>query len=442
MTISNDRLKSYEALITVFRKLLAPVPPFFKRDIERYLNEIDSLIQASRAPRFMIFGQRGAGKSALINAIFGAEVAEVGHVRPQTAESKWFEYEKEGKILEILDTRGLQEPSKTKELGKASSNLPEKTILDAARKTCPDVALFLCKAEQVNAGIDEVLDSAEKILKEIKGIRQRNLRLIGVVTKCDQLAPQRLQQLPTDNAHKNKNINDAVVDLTKHISSRESLRNGLVEVIPTVALAEYQEDGTIEGDLRWNIDRLLAVLSEQVPREAKNEMVRISKIKIYQTSVARTIVYSRVNVAGVLAAAPIPGPNGLIVSLLQTAMIAEISYISGSTFPLEDVGNFLTNLGVKGSTGIFAGGLAGELADLSWENLPGFIAQYLPELIAEGIPDYLAGSLLSLLPGLGSLIAGWGAAKATEKLGEAAIAYFIDKSPIEEVKPQLGFNGA
>jgi predicted GTPase len=388
----------------------------------------------------MIFGQCKAGKSSLINAIFGAEVAEVADVRPQTAESKWFEYEKEGKILEILDTRGLQEPSKTKELGKASSNLPEKTILDAARKTCPDVALFLCKAEQVNAGIDGVLDSAEKILKEIKGIHQRNLRLIGVVTKCDQLAPQGLRQLPTDNAHKNKNINDAVVYLTKHISSRESLRNGLVEVIPTVALAGYQEDGTIEEDLRWNIDRLLGVLSEQVPREAKNEMARLAKITRYQKSVARTIVCSRRDAAGVLAAAPIPIPNSLIVGLMQLAMVTEIVYITGDDFSLASVGNFLANLGVKGSTGIVAGGLAGGLADFSWENLPGLVAQYLPELVADGLNEHLAESLLGLLPGLGVVIAGWGAAKATERLGEAAIAYFIDKTSIEEVKQQFGFN--
>jgi hypothetical protein len=102
----------------------------------------------------------------------------------------------------------------------------------------------------------------------------------------------------------------------------------------------------------------------------------------------------------------------------------------------------LANLGVKGSTGIVAGGLAGGLADFSWENLPGLVAQYLPELVADGLNEHLAESLLGLLPGLGVVIAGWGAAKATERLGEAAIAYFIDKTSIEEVKQQFGFNVA
>ncbi|HAX75589.1 MAG TPA: hypothetical protein DCY88_07105 [Cyanobacteria bacterium UBA11372] len=422
MTISNDRLKSYEALITWIRRILSPLPDWVKRDIERYLNEIDSLILASRPPRFMIFGQRGAGKSSLINAIFGANVAEVGHVRSGTAKSEWFEYERDSKVIEFLDTRGLLEPSKT---------LPEKTILDAVRKNCPDVALFLCQAKLVNSGIDQVLDPVEKILREIKNIHQRDLRLIGLVTQCDLLHPSYIHKLPTDHAGKNKNIEDAVFSLTRHISSREFLRNSFEEVVPVSALAEYQEDGTIEPDFRCNIDRLQELLVKHLPKEAKNEMLRLAKIKEYQKSVASTIVYNRCSFAGVLAAAPIPIPNGLIVSLMQMAMIGEIMYISGEDFSLENVGYFLTNIGFKGAFIGVGGELAGGIGDLSWDSMLGFFA--------EGIPDYLAGNLLPLLPGLGTIIAGWGAAKATETLGKAAIAHFIDKTPIEEVRQQFGF---
>jgi predicted GTPase len=438
MTISSDRLKSYEALITCFRKLLAPLPVFVKRDIERHLNQIDSLIQASRPPRFMIFGQRGAGKSSLINAIFGAKVAEVGDVRPQTTASEWFPYEQGGKILEILDTRGLLDP-KAAASGRASSDSAEKTILDAVRKTCPDVALFLCQAKLVHAGIDEVLDRADTILKETKRMYQRDLRIIGVVTQCDLLDPSYIHQLPTDNTRKNRNIETAVFDLTRHISSKEHLGKNLVQVIPISACAEYQVDGTLEPDFRWNINRLLELLMEQIPREAQNDIVRLAKIQKYQESVARTIVCSRRDASGVLAAVPIPIPNSLIVGLMQVAMVAEIIYISGEDFALASVGDFLANLGVKGGAGFVAGGLAGGLADFSWENLPGLIAQYLPELVAEGLPDYLATDLLKCLPGLGVIIAGWGGAKATEKVGEAAIAYFIDKTPIEAVKQKFGF---
>lgn len=270
-------------------------------------------------------------------------------------------------------------------------------------------------------------------------MHQRELRIIGVVTQCDLLDPSYIHQLPTDNTRKNRNIETAVFDLTRHISSREHLGKNLVQVIPISACAEYLVDGTLEPDFRWNINRLLELLIGQIPREAQNDIVRLAKIKKYQDSVARTIVYSRRDAAGVLAAAPIPIPNSLIVGLMQVSMVAEIIYISGEDFSFASVGNFLANLGVKGSAGFVAGGLAGGFADFSWENLPGLTGQYLPELVAEGLPEYLAVDLLKCLPGIGAMIAGWGAAKATENVGEAAIAYFIDKTPIEEVKQKFGF---
>ena len=45
--------------------------------------------------------------------------------------------------------------------------------------------------------------------------------------------------------------------------------------------------------------------------------------------------------------------------------------------------------------------------------------------------------LTSFLPGIGNYLAGGTAAVGTEALGRAAIAYFIDKSPMEVVKQQL-----
>ena len=61
-------------------------------------------------------------------------------------------------------------------------------------------------------------------------------------------------------------------------------------------------------------------------------MLRLAKIKDYQKSVAITIVYNRCHLACPLAAAPIPIPNVLIISLIQMAMIGKIMYISGEDF--------------------------------------------------------------------------------------------------------------
>ncbi len=53
----------------------------------------------------------GAGKSSLVNALFGAKVAEVGHVKAQTGRGKWFEHKTDRGSVTVLDTRGIQEGS-------------------------------------------------------------------------------------------------------------------------------------------------------------------------------------------------------------------------------------------------------------------------------------------------------------------------------------------
>jgi predicted GTPase len=59
----------------------------------------------------MLVGRRGSGKSSLVNAIFGQQVAEVGHTKAQTGRGRWWVFQGDLGSIEILDTRGLQEGS-------------------------------------------------------------------------------------------------------------------------------------------------------------------------------------------------------------------------------------------------------------------------------------------------------------------------------------------
>src|SRR5436190_21171454 len=74
-----------------------------------------SVLLEQRAPAFALIGRRGAGKSSLVNALFGARVAEVGHVKAQTGRGKWFDYASPAGAIAILDTRGIQEGSAPEE---------------------------------------------------------------------------------------------------------------------------------------------------------------------------------------------------------------------------------------------------------------------------------------------------------------------------------------
>lgn len=64
--------------------------------------------QADKIGRFnlAIFGKTGAGKSTLINAIFGEEVAPTGVGRPVTMESHFYEHS--AGFLGVFDSRGLE----------------------------------------------------------------------------------------------------------------------------------------------------------------------------------------------------------------------------------------------------------------------------------------------------------------------------------------------
>src|SRR5690625_7942025 len=65
--------------------------------------------------RIAVVGRRGAGKSSLINAIFGEDRAEVGDYKSQTGSGKWYLFENDLGGIDILDTLGLGESHQPEE---------------------------------------------------------------------------------------------------------------------------------------------------------------------------------------------------------------------------------------------------------------------------------------------------------------------------------------
>lgn len=76
--------------------------PFLKEFAERAEEERRKLGRVN----ILVAGRTGVGKSTLINAVFGAEVAQVGIGRPVTQNIGW--YEPPGLPLRLCDTKGLE----------------------------------------------------------------------------------------------------------------------------------------------------------------------------------------------------------------------------------------------------------------------------------------------------------------------------------------------
>jgi predicted GTPase/uncharacterized protein (DUF697 family) len=400
MTVSqenNPSLSRSEELITLLLNLTDNLPNIFslKDKIQEPLDNLRSAIQGLRPPRIMVIGRCRSGKSSLINAICGLKVAEVSDTTPETGKADWKQYYHHGSdLLHILDTRGLQESQAPRQADSAKT--PYDSIMQAVNKECPDVVLFLCKATELYSASKEDLETCELILAEIKKKYRRNLPVIGVLTKCDELSPPRIS-LPTDNERKNSNIQKSVQNFRDYLKMRENLRHHVKDVVPTVAYAEYEEgkNGLIlpDEDERWNITELIETIIKYTPQETHGSLARMAHIQGFQLSVARTVVIACTALSGFVSANPIPGAAIPVVGAIQTFMVMYIGWLSGREFSEQTLKDFV----VTGSIGV--GATAGMV----------------------GIADVV----LKFFPGVGNLLSAGAGAIATQGLGDAAILYFL-----------------
>lgn len=367
-----------------------------KAQITSEISNLKSFVVDQRPARIAIVGRRGAGKSSLINAIFGEKRAEIGDYKSQTGAGKWYQYENARGAIDILDTRGLGETDQPTE--KALTKTPLDEVSQAIQSKCPDVILFLCKAKEVGSRLNEDIAQLQAIRTVIKKTHQYEVPVIGVVTQVDELAPLSVSEPPFDNPQKRENIK-ATVDILQEKLQAEIATP--IKVIPISAYMEFENEALVY-DKRWQVDVLLDYLIMGLPIEAQVILAKLSKVKKTQKKLARNVGRSVMTVTGIVGATPVPIADMPVITGLQVSMIGTIAMIGGHQMDRKTIAKFLSAMGVN--VGV---GMALRTA---------------------------ARQLVKFFPGAGSVISAGIASAGTFALCEAAIVYFIDRKSTAEAK--------
>lgn len=376
------------------------------RDVRERVAALRQLLVEQREPRFALVGRRGSGKSSLINAILGEQRAVVGHETATTGRGEWYAYSTERGSIRILDTRGLQEGSKPD--GPDDAGSPRESVLRELRVRCPDAVLFLVKAKEIDSAIDKDLSEVEEILKAAHEAHGAAVPVLAVVTSCDELEPKNIQ-LHKSSTEDERDLEEKlgrvrVIErhLEQKIRASALLKDGLIAVIGVSSYQSWRADGSRRADERWRIDELVGKLVEELPKEARVEIVRLSQIKHLQRALAGTISKLVAGICAAVAIIPVPVSDIVPITSLQVSLVAGIAYVSGRTMTLKSSREFLAAIGVN--IGL------------------GFVVRELARALVKLIP--IAGS------GISSAIA-YG---TTVGIGKAASAYFIDDVAGDEAR--------
>ena len=374
---------------------VVPMSPFFKAQAKQEIKRLREMLIEQRPPRFAIVGRRGAGKSTLVNALFGERVAEVGSVEARTRESTWYTYTGSRGTLRLMDTRGIQEGSHL-----AADDPAFEGLLQAFRAEPPDTILFLCKAKEVDAAVGTDVEFLARLYEGCQRVTAYAPPVLGVVTQVDELDPPDIRN-PAEfgDPEKAENIRRATEVLRGHLAESRLPPEALIDVLPVNAYIGFRADGGVRIDYRWQVDQLIECLATQIPQSAQVQFARLSQVKRVQREIAQRVVKSFAVAAGAIAAVPVPVADLIPITALQATMVLTVATISGRQLGVRAAAEFAAAMGLNMGAAL-------------------------------GLRE-AARQLLKLIPVAGSLGSTAIATAGTFALGRAAIAYYIEGASIE-----------
>jgi uncharacterized protein len=403
----DDALKALARAIARIEELLGSLPLDVAKDLRTRVATLRTVLLDKRPPALVLVGRRGAGKSSVVNALFGAKVAELGHVTAQTGQARWYLYERGGGSMRVLDTRGMQEGSAPAEGDRAKSAL--ESIAVELRVQPPDLVVFVAKATEVDAAIDGDLDALERVYDEIRRAHRLEPPLVAVVTHADTLEPkstrlhEESKEPPEDVEEKKRHVAIAEHAIAEKIDARDKLRPRHVGTVGVSAYMSWRTDGSLRADERWRIADLTTTLFRHLPDASHAELARATQARAVQEELASKLTSATAALCAGIAAVPFVPAAVVPLTTLQAGMVAGIAWIGGRSVDKRGAAEFMTSLGANVGLGI---GLR-----------------------------ILGHALMSLVTGGGALVVSAAVAfSGTMGIGSAAKAYYIRGVALEDAR--------
>lgn len=337
-------------------RLAGRLPDKIRRPVLRELTPLKELFLQQRPPRFLFVGSSKVPAQQIINALFAPDAAETTKLAVMPVH-RWIDWDVSGHgTIAVLDAR---------DAGGSGTDQVEEDI-----KRQPADVIFL-------------FDDGESNDRQSFGGGFPNLLLLSQQHFVDTPGPAKI--VGVSFASQNE-----ALQLAQRLKQQPPIRDRLLAVI------QFPETPSAETRA------LLSALTQELPNQAKIEMIRISRDREAQYHVAQMLIKSTTAICAAIGAQPIPLADMPILTSLQVVMVSGIMYISGRERSLRAATEFMTALGASVGAGM---------------------------LLREG-----ARAVLKFFPGWGNVVCGMVAGAGTYAIGRAASAFFIGGVSLKEAR--------
>jgi uncharacterized protein (DUF697 family) len=361
---------------------LHKLPASIQKPILHELTPLKQLFLQQRAPRFILTGSHKLPVQEVVATLFAA--ADPGDLTNVLMEVfRWHNVNVGGRgTIEILDARGADEAALRK-------------IEEELARVPGDMFLHLVDGNSARPVLTRDTETLRK-LKANNASASGSAKIVGVSV----IGPTRstASDVATERASAQTKLQAAFADTPE-------LRDDVLQVteLPIAHASSSAHQASAAAT------RLMALLAENLPNEARVEMIRISGDRKGQTEIAQVLVKSTSAICTAIGAQPIPLADLPILTTLQLVMVSGIMYIAGRERSLRASTEFVGALGVNVGAGM---------------------------VFREG-----ARAVLKFFPGWGNVVCGMIAGAGTYALGRAAIVYFLEGVSLKDARRIYVTNG-